>query len=206
MTEQVPASCSAESPAPTESAETSSSKVSRRIPGDIAAYGPLASEDATRTFDRRLPGSHRAALSRIQKGAATRRARGSTQKGRRRTWLARSCPLQTKMKFHRADLAGLRAEDHGTLSAPRQPLGRATTAPAICWNLPSAQDHDRPHHPFTARFAPWSTSPAGESLLFYFAAAHARGRRRGRERLDRLAAQNAQRSVSTNRLGKRRNS
>jgi 16S rRNA processing protein RimM len=79
-------------------------------PGDIAAYGPLESEDGTRQFDLKITRvTPRGVIARIA-GVSDRTA-AEAMKGIALYVARTKLPAADEDEFYRADLAGLRAED-----------------------------------------------------------------------------------------------
>lgn len=85
---------------------------------DIAAYGPLASEDGSRSFEIRLTGAIKGGLAARLSGVATKE-QADALRGLRLYAPREALPALPDDEFYHADLIGLEAYDTGGA-----PLGR----------------------------------------------------------------------------------
>lgn len=85
---------------------------------DIAAYGPLASEDGSRSFEIRLTGAIKGGLAARLSGVATKE-QADALRGLRLYAPREALPALPDDEFYHADLIGLQAFDTGGA-----PLGR----------------------------------------------------------------------------------
>ena len=87
-------------------------------PADIATYGPLSTEDGTRSFDIRLTRPVKAGFAARLSGIATKEA-ADALKGTRLYAPRSALPALPDDEFYHSDLIGLAAQDTGGA-----PLGR----------------------------------------------------------------------------------